>query len=1063
MLDDLFKSRIVGSDIAGFSGALLPALPDGLSYVAVPQDGATASQSDYFKSIMMTGLKRDFLDFWISRGNDIIDFYLDQHLLLHAMNFASVPPIKSNWVENGNSVVEATWTPTDVTDGVITCQWSTGQVDPHHIVDQFFNDNPEWEGAGSEEGRLISTAVEGKAKWGSITFSAPSLMQNHGPVRVKRFEYPASNPTANGATFKIHTDSNIGSTFLDTMPGESGTITVHYQSWSFRFYPGWHAPIRIDPLFCTKQYFSTDNFSSEHVIYEGRFRPWEPSKRWLQVFRHLVADPQTGIDVTATVTPLMKITHTGANGYQTKVDLSSTGWGAETLGVVFVAHAESSSDDAIAAGCQQRCKHSRKDHTGSITTNDGFFCELAATASGFGSYKKNCMLKNACDSYEDGLSSSANDNRFLEQIVGSAVPLYDEQPYPGIPFAWLRRNGPAGLAAFFMTRFDLPTLYESLRYAGGQPDWAPYEVGDDGDGNATFDVLDGLEQGLLDGLIRSTAWTAKDAGFLLADKNDAYDAMAVENSSAVDQYYYTLLEKYGAYQRCGGKSWHFVCRVPTEGYVYENRVKITKGSPGWNANFVAVEDEEDVVYRYLVEFDKNIDLYNKDRDVHGGLKTTVEIVAQTSLGGGMYRLETKNKVVRCMSLISAGENLATEFLMGGTCVRPLNAETLNNKYAWVSRRGNLRSQCIQPGDCIYNDTLGFRMPVKAMTPFGGSAQTQIPDDNIHDVTLSRPYHFIEFDTDTEALQSITITRNSGATTLTGEEGIDYHKTFEKDNYLYYEKTYEGQRGVVLEFSTLQTTAMSEDYELSYTVVTDADTYTGTIDLAADWNSDCIYTMTNANHDYQSVEGVKIHWQDTFGNFQEITLSENTTATNPSEIGFNEYVLTQVGAREWKFHFATNLFGASATIRLVMDSWYGSEAQFYAANIYPLHSTSMPAQRAPEDLKYGDTIEIVDEEGLIVATGFSFVGKTVEVRTDPVAHWRDTGITVEARIDDPDATPINGSSFAWFGAEGRMYFEDGVLDGASSLWLTIPAADRNCMMKEAALANILAAEKALMNG
>ena len=427
-------------------------------------------------------------------------------------------------------------------------------------------------------------------------------------------------------------------------------------------------------------------------------------------------------------------------------------------------------------------------------------------------------------------------------------------------------------------------------------------------------------------------------------------------------------------------------------------------------------------------------------------------------------MELKNKVVSMTSFIGSGENLSTDMRLGGTNVRCLNAHTVNNKYAWVSQRGNMRNSFAQVGDCIYHEDIGVRMPVKTATPFGGNAsgQSWMPDENIHQSTFARPYHFVAFASEDETLSTITITRASGTVTLTGENEIDYHREFAKDIYLYYVKNYNGQKGVLLEFSKNQTN--TTDYLLDYTIVTDADTYTGAINLATDWNANCIITMTNANHDYTGVESITLQWRDTFGVFHEVAMSRRLTLpTSAADLADDEYYLVETSAREWTFYFPTNLFGAEVKIRLAMESFYGTEQQFFDGYISPLHDASAPALRDMEDMNIGDTIDVVDENGLWAALGVNLVGETIEIRTDSAAHWLDAGITVEARLDDPEATPLSQDNYKWFGAEGRVYIEKNICDVANSVWLALPLADRNCMMKAAALQNILTAEKKLLEG
>ena len=1035
--------QIAEADVAGFEGARIPVLTNG-TWAGVPPVGYSGptSPTDFWRMLNVDGAN---IKLWqqelFAYANEKNIRWKKLQYILHLLDFAAAGLSDIYYAPLGNMTQAWTWDIAAINGNVVTCTYGAGDPNPNDLTVQTFSINPNWPISG---GRLLSTGTGAKLRpGGRLDIVGPSSLGGHHGWHVE--EVSVDPALGVGGTFDLICSSSVGDLALEKTPHDAADPILA----SYRVYIGggmapWKMPIDIDSLWVEQDLLEVTNLISEVVLHDRRIHVWTDETNF-QAVEYNGLTPVA--DRTDEIRPLVRITHTGANGYETKVDLSSLSFTGDR--VWFTVWKETTADTARHIRCNQRCEHSIYEGSESYGQAGelGWYCRRAATASGIANYKKDCYQPNECDGFQEGLCTPPMHQSILKNIL-LEQPFVQEQIAGGIPMFVERRIGCPSIAAHCDLNMQTPTTAEKVRIYSRRGGYGAHEVIDDPDSTdgriiknkqgheIRWNIADSAAPEILDTV---AAWDGKDEELLsLAEKIDMYDSMALQSVASIDPYMGHIVGKFGHGKRCGDRD--FGLLVPSvdksNSTQYLQWGSITYGY--WDANFDPTSAGA-AVYFWRADVRHGIDPINRMMTWPDDPKYSVKIIdEQYDFGEGGMWVETQNKTAVCTSLIGLLDNRQTAFRTGGTNVRPPAPYTLNNQSCFWSQRGPMRDYYAYPGDTIYNETLGKRFWIKKAEPFGGQVQTWIPDENIDRVTITvglqvgeTALHYIAFDDPNETLLSVVIKRNSDTITLTGFNGGEHPviPSLLKDQY-WYQAGANGAEGVYLKYSNANITGSSADEILNILVTSSAKTYGQTFDLRADSLARMIY-IYEPDYDVISIDEVLLEWLEG-GVEKSQVLSQVETPASSSDLAEDKFVAVRITDQQYIFGFPYNQAGAKATITASLAHPTWTESGYYSYAVAP-HGVSFPQDydwgfgvETFEDYgSRGDRLLILDENGWINSTAFSFVGKTIDILPTGGIHPTTGSIKPTVKIDtvqEPDA------SIVVFGANSEIYGKTNLSDG-----------------------------------
>ena len=1036
---------------SGFKGCKLPVLPSGIEWKGTAPPGYEGTSTDYFEWLYIDDeRKKIWQSDLFARQNAINENMRKSQHLLHLLNFAANGLEDIYYAPLGNYTKQVTYLLAGVSGNVITCIYASGNVDPNSIPNQVFTINPDYP---AEPNRLDVTGFNTKLRPnGKATFSEPSLLASHAGFHVKSVSVPSG--LGYGGTFDLICSNNVEGVETIFPSGAAGDIYVNYRFYIAGGMEPWELPVDIDPLWSEPSGISISNFSQEVELIDKRIVYWDNADYFAAAG---YASGNLVSDLTEQVKPYMRIVHT-PSGYSTKVDLSSLSLSADE--VRFNVYAESKEDTAEYAGCNQRCKHCIYDYSKSYAdTFNNWYCRKAATASGINDFKENCYQPGQCNEFEKDLPTDPVSTGLLKN-------LYMDQPWQvrqiaaGIPTFEIRRFGTPSISSLAEINLNVPTAYvPSIGYWYGRGGWTDYDVITE-DGDESIRTLKGHEQAwqvLPSGQLLFAAWEDKAADLISAANTEPNKAMSLTNTPSLAPYFGNVVGNFGAAQRCSDTDCYglIIPEVdktnPIQSFVGGN---IIYGK--WDSDFEPTEASG--VYNWLIALNKGTDLYSRTRNLPTVTKFTTKVLDQ-ELDSGYVWLELENRPVTLTSINGVQSNISSSFRAGGTNVRLLDNENLNNMDCWTSRRGADRGNYAYPGDTLYNSDLNLHCWITDVDPISASGNQSWITTTTQDIESIAPdLYFKAFDNASETLTSVVIKRNSGAVTLTGyteDGGVPIIPSIltAKDTYWFQEGFDLTSKGVYIKFSNANLTSSSADYTLDVTITTDAKSYNYTLDIYADANNRLTHNLIT-DYDITSIDSVRLYWTDELGE-QQTQLLTFAAATYFADLDETEYSYSVINSKNYLFGFNANVTGCNRieiTATLQNPTW--TESTWYDWYVAP-HAISFPPSGIAGDFsvygKYGDRVKIWDENDYIKDSGFSFVGLDVDIKTN--------GVMYPSGVVTLNDTPEEASMF---GAEGLIFGKTNLSNG-DEIKMELPLADRKGMLKAEEMNNITSSIYGLLGG
>ena len=891
----------------------------------------------------------------------------------------------------------------------VDLRWDgASENNPNNITFAYFHENGEWEPGVNN--RYITDYTYGKIPArGWLTIGGTSILSNHAPWLISHIQLSSS--LGAGGTFRVYLDTPISDRVLELEPciDPPSPVTARLE-----FYiGGWNAlppcPRDVNPLWGLKQTFSFALPFVELPTISGLCRYHSNDSKWLSARKKNTATQAWETVSTALLFP--SFTTAYSDGWTTVFYLDNddfTGYDALEI-TAFVYDAV-----GLLVG-QHSCVHDRVDYSGSYGTlaadRWNHFCNDPTCAKYSAYIPGGCYFPNA----------NEENNHWLEDTVanggGPSTPvLIDGWKQVTHSIAWIREQIQAGLTASKFKRKGCYSLMNVCPTSLGVPitntaTKFPYAFGGwQTVGTATIGGLancpykrHGIE------MVWETA-TIGPAGNNIsprlqgigtdAETRDINKSQITMGSVDLDPCDMITLNDHGRFQLCGYYKFDLV--VPRIRALEANTfIGGTLEFGYWNQYGEVVETYEAATFGARLKITDNFDPINRGSAVTthnpnglimGGIKRTATVVRSESLGGGLYKLHLENNIIQCAAIQSGQDDIVTAWKSAGTLVAMPDPFRINN-YLTASgygRRGPLRDSTIQVGDgCKFTDAaVSDRIQdkifeVTAVAPADGDVQNWTPDSmpSIQRRGLRTYYHTLNAG---ETVTSITITRDSGAVTLTAIHGYPFAITYIKDVYGWeqrngYDDNENEVRQVLIKFSHLNMTSLDADKLVHVSIVTDGATHTADIDVSEDEIfEDYIghFVITNANVISNPV--VNATYTD------PLTLLPVTVAleVNASWDGYLDSFATPFlyaieysggpGAYQADIWIAPQLQGSNVVVQVdIDDPWTGTQDQYYAAYIDPLQGASLPtleysAQAYSVWGRKSDTVVIKDALGLIAA-------------------------------------------------------------------------------------------------
>ena len=1018
------------------------------------------------------------------------------------------------------------WEVDGVSGTTVTLKYQTGDSDPRNVSWMATRENPDWAPGSETEDRYETFTYHGALRpRGILTMNFPSQLSGHYGWVVKKFV--VADDLAVGGTFQIELEMGIGSMATSKMLNQTAAIRATYSVYLNA------NENQVIPRDCLPQWVAYQEITltagelsntvilflaSAAVRLPSGAEPW-----WLGVYVLRVG----GWTADAALALLVSTENDGAGGVNSNIDLTAYDLDG-VLAIKIECFADSDSADAINAG-QDRCQWAYQDYSESwgdveAATGRYYYCAAGEALRALGApgtafldlFQPRCCLSE-CPLYAQDYPTDANDADMWTSII-LAHPWLEWQPTPGYPvFALARPGAPSGapgLASLAgMDLFTHPGYHAVMRPAfqsGGWPQIGVTVV----DGQTLMALYSGLAFQVWAGqtLLTPATWPPYGpGGNLWARLSESIPAAAAGDTDDPHQLFrgqvmgaipdlakYNLLRMgtLGTFQRWADYTlWFPVVPTLTAGQTFTTADGVI--TAGWWDSKFRAQGAEDIntVYRAMIQFTKSARGHRtsaQEAQAYGGLATTATIKSAALADGALTAALAHKMTSATTQTATPQTEISTTWMQGATNVAAHESCRPQNYGSGLATLGPSQTGFVRAGCAIGFDNAQFDNTILAGKRFlmtaakaCGSAVTDSwkPDARTekHGARLEG-YYFVQYATLDESYTSITITRNSGAVTLTRIENYGQH-IFDlgTDEYYVIEgNAGEGEsetRGLYIFFSQLHDIGGGDTsfYSMSITVVTDVEYGPTEVNLAALWRPSTTTGPTTReiivnNPAADTIDGIALvrivgdqRDPDT-GELEAFTLTAYDT---PPALFYAwdkmKYAVVATSSTSRTIRVSPEWAGAMLEVTLTLAGEYsGTEAEFYDA-VIGIHN-GLPNDHETT-FNRCDQIVVTDEAGAIASYLAEFgagalADAPINVYYDPCAHPATHDLfSGGPSISDSE---IEESEYAFFGAWGVAFLKNpiGYLYG-KCFWANLKVGDRSCIgLNQEMIAARTCAEKIL---
>lgn len=989
-------------------------------------------------------------------------------------------------------VVNATnlfgWELVSASGTAATLRRRAGDPDPNNMTLSVFSLNTEW--VPGENTRYIQTTSQIKMPAECLmTLSSGSKLRYHHGWIVKNWQCP--DTVGEDDTFTANLRTPIGAAAAQKHDsGDSNDVLAYFELYVPGFRPPWLHVVDEERMFCVETEQTVEApFGDEIVLESAKRIQWPDGERYW-----FTATTDGGSDLTNTLMALLEITHVGASGFRTAIDVSGL---AETLdgvtSITFTYWVESGNDEAKPCHAP-RCANMKRDWSASTydtTVQDGderWNCVFSGYCSA--TRRKDCY-----DTTGDGFTAletptKAGDQAMWKQVLAESHFRY-RQLVEGFPLFTIETVGCPSAAHLSGLNYEVPTGYHTTMYAfwsGGmnvidtsgdtvqitkrwRQDWDTLETY----GPAGNNVARNAEIG-----------TADEAGFV-----DKSNLMSVDFD--IDPYNVEVAGTAGRYQRVNRAVKLAVCNVTAANVVnYGYGCSLVRQM--FDADFLPTTDAEQAVYYGYIEVDRNLDIYNRQGEyaTHGGEKLSAKVAAVTDNEDGTYWLELSNGVVAAGSIhpTNPRQELISQWKTTGTNVAGEDSQRVNNWLSWLRFRGPLVHKMARVGNCckltdptFSAKAFGRRFWIVDAEATSGGEDSWKPEDLLTWIGAKLRLPIVIFGDASETVTSVTCTRDSGAVEFTAAQGWPFPLSLAKD-VLVWEEFYdgEGQKGFACKFSHLNMTGDEDDRVVALTIETEIDgspanTYAFTDydmmlelqgTLYTPGGTDAPQCLVDLDMGSDTIEEVTIlvdYTDPATGLLAQAELTDlmATFPTSWSEIGLTHWAKIEATPQNWLIAIPAQYMGSGVKIQVRTDGVILGDEDDYYDGMIAVHSASVRADYADFGRKR-DRIK-VEGEGLgLLPAAEDMVGKTITVTDDGGVHYSDTGKEPEVHLRKADTSQTElteSDDYVLHGADRRFYLKfpfgddeaELTVEDGDSFYIKAWVADRRKMMLGADAVNV----------
>lgn len=969
------------------------------------------------------------------------------------------------------------WTLISAGGYTATLRRDSGQADPNNITISVFSKNPDW--IPGENTRYITTTSQNKMPAHCfMKIEGNSKMNTHAGFIVESWNCP--NEINEGDTFSVTLRTPIFPEAAQKMDsGDSTGITA-----TFEFYVGNFRPVFVDVV-DEEHFYGIRNtnivtlpVAGTEIVLEAtkRIRWPDGDSHWLQVDGRLAAS-QAEVDLTSTFINRVSITHVDPSQYKSAVDISGLDLSLYDQ-LAFTYWLESTDNDAQPCG-GTRCAFMKRDWSDSVyddTVVDGGESWICTNSSCPATPRKNCYDTTVAGFALETPTKAGNQQMWQQPMFDTFF--HFRQVMEGFSKGEITRIGTPSLALVSGLYYDLPGGFHALAgplFTGG---FKPLDISGD-----TVVVRNAWKQDWdnpgVGGPAYSNVTRKKEIG---TDNEDNFirNAQIFESDVSIDPYNGTLIGSLANYQRVEAGIKLAINNIDTlKGENVGVGCSLVKGN--FDINFQETSVAEDIVYYGYIQISQNLDIYNRtdDYSTGGGIKTTAIIAAATDNGDGTYDLELENKIVQAGSAhpTIAQQEIITQWASGGTNVRPEDSQAVNNYLSDYRYRGPMSDTHAQAGNVVRmvdstfaDDVRNKRFWITDVAAYDGSLDSWIPGTTFDWRARSTSASYIVLGLATESVDSITITRNGGAVTLTGSQGHPFPASLNQDVYVWDEFIDDDDnKRVVFKFSHLNMTGDPDEEIFNITILTTIDgspagTYTVSAfniqtgdgspfytTLQAPTGSDpqCLATIT-MDDDITDVLPV-VNYLDPFtGAYTEIELDEEVPITSQfSELQSNQWTKIVNSAQEWIVITPAQYMGNAITYRVSTNaSFGGTESEFFDGYI-GIHGASLKVNYETFGRKR-DRVTVRNELNLLPAPAL-MAGKSIQIANNGCVHYSESGKEPDIRLYKALSETIQSlvsSNYSLHGADGTIWLKIPFDDNTAPTTIR----DHDCIFLELWVAN-----------
>ena len=923
-----------------------------------------------------------------------------------------------------NATNKITWELVSVGDKSATLIRRSDMSDPNEVTIQVVSLNTEW--IPGENTRYITTSSTAKMPAECVmTISGNSKLAGHGGWLVKNWQCPNAVGVDETFTVNLHTPI-FAEAAQKHDSSDTNPILVSFEFYVGDYRPDWVHIVDDEDMYAkqTTQTIDGPFGESEIVISATKRARWpEGNSYWFTATGNLSGGGT--VDLTSLLIGKLQITHVGASSYKTAVDITDVYESLEDYeSITFKYWLEDSGDDAKpVGGC--RCSHMEPDWSGSTydrTISDGDERWICTNANGCSaSPRKNCY-DTTVSGFALATPTPLGGTKAYEvwrQITGEYF-LQIIQLMEGFDNTEVVRRGVPSLAQSSGQQMTLPVGYHPTQVVIRENGWAELDTSGD-----TVVQQDSYRQN------HDKAETHGPAGGNVArvkeigtDAEDDFVKLSdiIEVGPDIDPYKAEASGTLGHYQRVDRSMKFAVNNINASAGMTEGvGCKLVKGL--FDGDFQSVTDPEAAVYTGYLEITKNLDVYNRDSTVQGFNKFNAQVAEVIDNGDGSYDLDLENRVIEAGSLhpTLTKTELVTRWKSGGTNVKPEERLRVFNYLSSTRYFGPLTASTAKVGNCVrFSDSsflLSFRNTrawITEVHAYGGNKGSWKPDAVIEDYARASGLSYLVFGNKDEEVSTVTVTRNGGAVTLGAYEGFPFPLGLAKDAMVWTTRlTNDGNRAIIMKFSSLNMTGVAADEVLDIEIVTTLNggsgaTYNvtgfnaqtgrdGTMAAPGGLPSDtaqCLYTLYSEDG-IESVDVYANYISPSSGVYAQAQLTRAASFPSSwSELGVSEFGVSELDENTWIIAFPAQHMGSFFEIKVTTGGVDESDENvYYDAAIAP-HGASLPVE--DDDLgeyaEFGrrrDRIRIVPDRALPDELS-SLVGKTITITNDGGIHYSEDG-------------------------------------------------------------------------